>query len=389
MALAALGGCRSGGSYALTVYLLEGAVPPTLLKDFQRGQSQAVQLKTRPGLSQLFTALRELSGYTEEASEDETAPQDQGNQRPDLGGAPGSTTLVSLGDYWLTAAIRQNLIRPLPLTQLSGWSSVPRPWQQLVTRSAAGEPDSGGELWGAPYRTGTLVMVYRRAELDAHGGPPADWQDLWRPELAGKISMLDSARVVVGAVLKALGRDPNEPDLASVAALPEKLLALHRSVKLYSSTDYLQPLILGDVWVAVGWSTDILPLVRRNQRLAVAVPASGTFTTTDLWVQPVAASGAQAALPAPAEQWISFFWQQDIALRLSLLGAGVSPVLIDQARASLPPALSAQSAILPDPQVMAQSSAILPLSPEASEAYDRLWSETRRSVRADRFDTTA
>lgn len=40
-----------------------------------------------------------------------------------------------------------------------------------------------------------------------------DWGDLWRPELAGKISMVDSPREVIGAVLKHMGASYNTKDI--------------------------------------------------------------------------------------------------------------------------------------------------------------------------------
>jgi spermidine/putrescine-binding protein len=40
-----------------------------------------------------------------------------------------------------------------------------------------------------------------------------DWSDLWRPELEGKISMVDSPREVVGAVLKYMGASYNTNNL--------------------------------------------------------------------------------------------------------------------------------------------------------------------------------
>ena len=40
-----------------------------------------------------------------------------------------------------------------------------------------------------------------------------DWADLWRPDLAGKISMVDSPREVVGAVLKYMGASYNTNDI--------------------------------------------------------------------------------------------------------------------------------------------------------------------------------
>ncbi|MGF1514156.1 MAG: extracellular solute-binding protein [Elainellaceae cyanobacterium] len=378
----ALGACRAD-SAPLTVYLLEGAVPAALLKAFGRQQSDAVQLKSRPQLLDLFKVLQQVASADSADSDSET------DEDAAKAAASPKATIISLGDYWLAAAIQNRLIRPLPLRQVVGWSSLPKAWRQLVTRDASGNPDENGQVWAAPYRTGSLVIAYRRAELAAQGPPPTDWQDLWRDELAGKISMLDSDRAVIGVVLKALGRDPNTPDLAAVDDLEARLTALHRNVRLYSSNAYLQPLILGEVNVAVGWSTDILPLVRRNQRLAVAIPESGTLMTSDLWVQPAApdrgpSNGdlSEGTLSALTEQWISFFWQPEVAQRLSLLNAGISPILLEQAREALPPALRADAALLPSRQIVDRSSPLLPLPPSAAAAYRQLWASTRRSVSA-------
>lgn len=40
-----------------------------------------------------------------------------------------------------------------------------------------------------------------------------DWADLWRPELAGRISMVDSPREVIGVVLKHMGASYNTQDI--------------------------------------------------------------------------------------------------------------------------------------------------------------------------------
>lgn len=40
-----------------------------------------------------------------------------------------------------------------------------------------------------------------------------DWADLWRPELAGRISMVNSPREVIGAVLKYMGASYNTTDI--------------------------------------------------------------------------------------------------------------------------------------------------------------------------------
>lgn len=58
-----------------------------------------------------------------------------------------------------------------------------------------------------------------------------DWDDLWRPELTGKISMVDSPREVVGAVLKRMGASYNTKDV-DLQVIGGRESALHNLISL-------------------------------------------------------------------------------------------------------------------------------------------------------------
>lgn len=47
---------------------------------------------------------------------------------------------------------------------------------------------------------------------------------------------------------------------------------------------YLKAFGVGDVWVIVGWSSDVLPAAKRMTNVAVVVPKSGASLWADLWV---------------------------------------------------------------------------------------------------------
>lgn len=70
-----------------------------------------------------------------------------------------------------------------------------------------------------------------------------DWSDLWKPELAGRVAMVDSPREVVGAVLKSLGASYNTKDFDTEVpggreAVKERFTAFQKQVhtrSLFSS----------------------------------------------------------------------------------------------------------------------------------------------------------
>lgn len=53
---------------------------------------------------------------------------------------------------------------------------------------------------------------------------------------------------------------------------------------MFDSRHYLKAFALSDVWVAVGWSHDVLPAAKRMSNVAVIVPKSGASLWADFWV---------------------------------------------------------------------------------------------------------
>lgn len=53
---------------------------------------------------------------------------------------------------------------------------------------------------------------------------------------------------------------------------------------MFDSQQYLKAFAVGDVWVAVGWSNDVLPAAKRMSNVTVIVPKSGASLWADFWV---------------------------------------------------------------------------------------------------------
>lgn len=370
--------CQTQNRPSLKVKFLKTSIPPQLLQEFQRTlqQSAILDFDTEEKLSDLFQQLKDWAEATTESAESSTSERPFLNWRRRSRSQP-AVDLMTLGDYWLTPAIRNQWIQPLDPSQLQQWSQLPLAWRALVTRNAEGLPDPSGQVWGAPYRWGSTVIAYRVDAFEELGWVPQDWADLWRPELTDKISLLNHPREVIGLTLKKLGYSYNTTDLEAVPNLFEELRSLHQQVKFYSSDSYLQPLLIGDTWAAVGWSTDLRPILEQNREIAVVVPQSGTALSSDVWVRPATKAAPVSDGFDLAAQWIDFCWQLPIAKQLSILSPGTSPIVVE-AQQTLDAALQAEPLILPDPEVLARSEFLLPLPEAVAKAQWRLWVELRQ-----------
>lgn len=400
-----ISGCNTQQQTSLNVRLLKGSIPPQMLNDFRKILKQKVKLNFDPE-GQLKDLWEQLETWKQQAGQNDNQPW---MPLPFVGGrTPEIPQLVTLGDYWLEAAIEQQLIQPLEIQQLEGWKKLPPRWQEIVKRDRQGRLNTNGQVWGAPYRWGTTVIAYRQDKFEELGWTPKDWSDLWRPELRDRISLLDQPREVIGLTLKKLGHSYNTQNLSQVSNLKQELLKLHQQVKYYSSDTYLEPLILGDTWLALGWSTDVLSLRSSYRQIAAVVPLSGTALWTDIWVQPATlaagsnshkksdrtlsspdaatATSVEEASPTPsakaetnislAKQWIDFCWQPQAAREISILSNAISPIITSMA-ANLPKDLQKNPLLLPDSSVLDKSEFLEPLPKDVFEQYQKLWKEIR------------
>jgi len=364
-----LAGCSGQDQAKLRVQLLKGSIPAQVVNKFRSTLNQRADLKFAPveQLKDLFTQLQSWSKQDEKADDRQLQlplPLIRSKQasQPDL---------VTLGDYWLAQAIEQKLIQPLDPTKLQQWLTLPSRWQELVRRNNQGQLDAQGKVWAAPYRWGNTVIAYNRDKFKSLAWTPSDWSDLWRPELRDRISLLDQPREVIGLTLKKLGQSYNTENLNKVPELEQQLRALHQQVKFYSSDTYLQPLILGDTWLAVGWSTDVLSVMQRYQQIAAVIPKSGTALWADLWVRP---SGG-ASSTSLGEQWIDFCWQPQIAQQISLQTKATSPIPVKLKPGDIQEQL--RSLLLSDLQIFQHSEFLLPLSKATMQQYQSLWQKIR------------
>jgi putative spermidine/putrescine transport system substrate-binding protein len=312
-------------NYDLKILLLENSIPIQLIAALQKESRKIgiVNFQPQSTLDDIYNLLLTWQGkkkVTEKNQSPFSFPRfskDESTPTPD--------DLVTLGNYWLNLAITEKLIEPLELNKLKNWQNLPPQFQNLATRNDNGKLDNKGKIWGAPYRWGCAMIAYRNDKFAQLGWQPQDWNDLWREDITRKFSLLNQPREVLGLILKKLGYSYNTEDLNTISELKSEWIALQKQVKFYDDTNYLQPLILGDTWLAVGWSTDILPIAEKHSNISALIPKSGTSLWADIWVKPRQEKNNPQQL-TKIYDFIDFCWQEKSSKQINLFTNGVSPL---------------------------------------------------------------
>ena len=367
-----------GNSQAIfQILFLANSIPNQLIGDFRKTIKSEGEVKFQPQtqLSQIFDSLSNLSTAKVADSQINNLLNKIFNK------SKTSPHLIGLGDSWLSLAIENNLIQPLEVKNLANWNKLSPTWQKLVRRNSKGNVTVEGEIYGAPYRWGSTVIAYRSDKLDKLGLTISDWQDLWQPQLKDRLSLLDSPRETIGLTLKKLGYSYNTDNLTSVTNLESELTALDRQVKFYSSDRYLESLILGDTWVAVGWSGDILSVAKRYPEIDFIIPKSGVSLWADLWVKPRLGESQESDRDNSidlVDKWLDFCWSDKAAKQISLFTKGVSPILLSAKTENLPKDL--QNNLFLNSEVIKsdKSEFLLPQTPETAKQYRDLWLKIRQ-----------
>eukprot|EP00899_Mesostigma_viride_P003065 jgi/Mesvir1/1275/Mv16251-RA.1 len=367
----------------LRVVALRNSLPSSWALDFRRTQGKGTQFKlgVRPQLSNIYEELEKAAR--------QSAANPSGKIPTDWA---AFSDAVTLGDAWLGAAISHRLIQPVPGALESRWWRQLSPrWHSLLRRDEAGLPDPNGDVYGVPYRFGCTVIAYRKDKVDKMGGPLTDWSDLWRPSLAQKVAMVDHPREVLGCTIKSLGGSYNARDLdkdvqGGMKAIAERFGQLSSQVRYFNNTHYMKALTAGEVWVAVGWSTDVMAVAGQNPSLEVAAPRSGTSLWADVWAVPRIPQPqgrgmvkGQRMNPAPSpllQQWFDFSLQP--ARHESFLRLGASPAVASLERVNdddVGGSVAVSKNGLPSAAILGRSEFLLPMSSRAMGQYRQLINE--------------
>lgn len=222
------------------------------------------------------------------------------------------------------------------------------------------------QQFAIPYLWGTVGIGYN---ADAVTGVPISWDILWDPRYSGRISMLNDQREVFGLALRALGYSLNSRDPGIIQKAKDRLIVQKPLVKAYTSEQFDQLLMSGDIVLAHAWGGPVARAMRENPSIRYAIPQEGGTIWTDCLA--VLASSQKKAL---AMDFINYLLSEQVALQTSqrLLFASANRHVRNQ----LPQEIRDNIAVYPPDEILSRMEWMEDVH-EATREYDRAWTELK------------
>jgi spermidine/putrescine transport system substrate-binding protein len=287
-------------------------------------------------------------------------------------GATGYDVIVPTANA-VEVMIKRGDLQPLDKAALTNLSNI-RP----EFASMAYDPD---HTYSVPYAFSVTVLGYNDAALKkANFAPPTGWEAVFDPAVAcklkGRITVLDSPDEVFSAAFYYLGIEPNTTSLDDYKKAAELIKKAKGCWAAFNSSSYGKSMSAGDIWLALGYSTDFFlgnrdaQAAKMDFHIVQVTPRQGATIGLDNMV-------IQKSAPNPklANAFINFMMEgQSSADTSNLLGSGSAytsalPLINADVKANL-------SAFPPADQ-FSKLHLLRILPPEVRQERSRLWAEVK------------
>jgi spermidine/putrescine-binding protein len=217
-----------------------------------------------------------------------------------VAGATGYDIIVPTG-YVVPVLLATGLIAPLTRKYLTNEGNLSPIFRHLPT-----DPD---DAYTVPWQWGTSGIAYR---TDKVATPVTSWAIFAQPGLSGKMTMMDDAREVIGAMLRYRGHSLNSVDPRELAQAKRDAIAAKPQLKAYLSAPVKGQLVSGDVWLAQLWNGDTNQAQVEQPAIAYVIPEEGCSIWADSLCMPASARHRRAA-----HEWMNYTLRPEVGAAIS------------------------------------------------------------------------
>ncbi len=226
-----------------------------------------------------------------------------------------------------------------------------------------------GRTKSLPWQNGFAGIAWNTEELP---GGLESVEDLWKPALKGKVTVLSELRDTMGLILLSQGVDISSADwgtdeyAAAIAVLEENVSS--GQILGIKGNEYMQDFASGDAIAAIAWSGDITVLNAEAgfEKYKFALPDTGGTLWGDTFVVPMGTPRKKNA-----ETLMNYYYQPEVAAEVAAWVNYITPVVgAQEVAAELYPELADNQLIFPNEQTLANSHIFRTLNSADDQAFN-------------------
>ncbi|MCA0215814.1 MAG: spermidine/putrescine ABC transporter substrate-binding protein [Actinobacteria bacterium] len=226
-----------------------------------------------------------------------------------------------------------------------------------------------GRAKSLPWQNGFAGLAWNTEEIPA-GIKSVD--DLWKPALKGKVTVLSEMRDTMGILLLSQGVDISSEDWgtdeyqAAIAVLEENVAS--GQIFGIKGNEYMQDFVSGDAIAAIAWSGDITVLNAEAgyEKWKFALPETGGTLWGDTFVVPMG-----SPRKANAETLMNYYYEPEVAAEVAAWVNYITPVVgAKEVAAEKFPEVADNQLIFPDADTLSNAHIFRTLDSADDQAFN-------------------
>jgi spermidine/putrescine transport system substrate-binding protein len=277
-----------------------------------------------------------------------------------LGQATGADTFC-LTEWMVARLIRFGYVQELDAANIPNKANL---------APALLNPDfDPGRTMSLPWQNGFAGIAW---DTDALPGGLESVDDLWKPELKGKVTVLSEMRDTMGLIMLSQGVDIAGADWgmdeysAAIEVLEEHVTS--GQILGIKGNEYLEDFASGNAVAGIVWSGDITAanLNAGYEKFKFALPDAGGTLWGDTFVVPMG-----SPRKANAEALMNYYYEPEVAAEVAAWVNFITPVVgAQEVAAELYPELAEDQLIFPNEETLAKSHIFRTLDSEDDQAFN-------------------
>lgn len=321
------------GAKVLNIYNWGDYIDPQLITQFEQETGYKVNYETFDSNEAMFTKIQQ-------------------------GGTAYDIAIPS--EYMIQKMMEEHLLKKLDHNKIKGLDNIDPRFLDLSF-----DPNNH---YSIPYFWGTLGIVYNDKFVKAD--EIKEWDDLWRPELADDIMLIDGAREVMGLGLNSLGYSLNSKNDEQLQEAVVKLRKMTPNVKAIVADEIKMYMANEEASVAVTFSGEAADMMAENEHIHYVIPEEGSNLWFDNIVIPKTSKNEEGAY-----EFINFILEPENAAQNAEYIGYSTPN--QNALALLPAEITEDRQFYPDDKLMSQLEVYENLGPEYLGIYNDLFLELK------------